>query len=76
MDKEEIKNQAKRILDKFTNALEKVKIEESRVERKEDRRKEFEGEEETNSEFRKIMFENAPKKKEDFIIGEKGKWIK
>ncbi len=25
--------------------------------------------------FREIMFENAPKKKGDFILGERGRWV-
>ena len=75
MKKEEIKKQAKEIIDNFVKALENIEVEEARVEREEDRRKESEGKE-ADSEFRKIMFENAPKKKEDFIIGEKGSWLK
>ena len=75
MKKEEIKKQAKEIIDNFVKALENIEIEESRVEREKDRREEAEGRE-TDEDFREIMFENAPKKKDDFIIGEKGKWIK
>jgi len=74
MDKEEIKLQAKRIIDKFSKALEKVSVEETRVEREEDRRQEKEGEE-ADSEFRKIMFENAPKKSGEYVEAEKGSWL-
>ena len=72
MDEELIKKQAKEILDKFARALEGVKTEEVKLERDEDRRKE-------NGEKlpidRKIMFENAPKKKGDCIEAEKGGWV-
>lgn len=76
MDEEAIKKQAKDILDNFVTALEKVKAEDVRVEREEDRRKERESEEsELNSDFRKIMLENAPKTKDDCIEAEKGGWV-
>jgi Asp-tRNA(Asn)/Glu-tRNA(Gln) amidotransferase C subunit len=74
MDKEEIKRQAKEIMDNFARALAKVKVVEGKVERKEDRREEKEGEE-ADSDFRKIMFENAPKTKDGCIEAEKGEWL-
>ena len=71
---QEIKKQAKRILDKFAGALEGIKEgEEHFVEREKDRREEGNGME-SDEEFRKIFFENAPKKDKDFILGEKGDW--
>jgi len=75
MDNEEIKKQAEEILDKFSKALEKIKIEEAKVERDKDRREEGEGRE-GDENFREIMFENAPKKKNEFIEAEKGEWTK
>ena len=57
MNQEEIKKQAKEIIDNFARALEKVKVEEVRVKREEDRRQEKEGQG-ASSDFRKIMFEN------------------
>lgn len=77
MEQEKIKQEAKEILGIFSQALEKVKedIGESYVEREEDRREETETTEEADEEFRKIMFENAPNKKGDFIVAEKGKWV-
>ncbi len=75
MRQEEIKRQAKEIIDKFAAALDRAGIEEESVsvERKEDRR--VEGEEsELDPDFRKIMFENAPETENDFIAGEKKKW--
>ncbi len=71
-EKEEIKRQAKKIVDDFSKKLAKVaKIPEPIVERDESEREENSNSCEID---KKIMFENAPEKKGDFIIGEKGKW--
>ena len=74
-EKEEIKKQAKEIMDKFSNKLSKVdeKLSEPFIEREECEREEGEGKE-SNSDFRERMFENAPRKNKDFIIAEKKKW--
>lgn len=73
-EKEQIKKEAKQILDKFSKALEKVGNEaEANVERDSDRRKEGIGSQ-SNPEFRRIIFENAPRHDEDFIIAEKKTW--
>ena len=75
MNQEEILKQAKKIMDNFHEALKDVeKLEESRVERDECEREEKEPGK-TDSEFRKIMLENAPKTKDDCIEAEKGKWV-
>jgi Asp-tRNA(Asn)/Glu-tRNA(Gln) amidotransferase C subunit len=72
-DREEIKKQVDSILQSFSKKLSEIKkdIGESNVEREE-----FEREEDGKpSELdRKIMFENAPEKNDDFIIGERKKW--
>jgi len=70
---EQIKNETKKLLDKFSLALSKIKSEDSNVERDEDRREEGEGKM-GDEEFRKIMFENAPSKNEEFILAERKKW--
>ncbi|VVB82583.1 Uncharacterised protein [uncultured archaeon] len=72
-EKEEIQNQVKSILKSFSEKLSKIDrdVEESFIERENFERKENGGAEEIS---RKIMFENAPEKNEDSIIGEKGKW--
>lgn len=71
---EEIRKEAKEILDKFAKALAVVKdIPDSFVERDEDRRKEREGEK-PDEDFRKIFFENAPATKKECIEAEKGGW--
>ena len=73
---EQIRLQAKELLDKFSRALSEVKVkegEEWNVERENFSREDGEGVK-TKEEFRKIMLENAPNKNEDFIIAEKKKW--
>lgn len=75
MNQSEILKQAKSIMDNFHEALKDVeKLEESRVERDECEREEGQGEK-TDSEFRKIMLENAPKTKDECIEAERGKWV-
>ena len=69
-----LEEETKKLLDKFSKALDSVKSEkESNVERDNDRRVEKDGKmcDET---FRKIMLENAPQKDNDFVIGEKKSW--
>lgn len=78
-EKEEIKRQAKDIMDKFSEKLSKIdkKIPEPLIEREEFERIESNVESDTNSEnsdFRKRIFENAPQKNEGFIIAERKKW--
>lgn len=76
MNQEKIKKQAKEILDKFSKALEKVKVSESKVERPEDRRQEYTEPSKEDSEFREILFNNAKEVRDECIIGEKGEWTK
>ena len=90
MDKKEIEKQAKEILDKFAKALSKIEEEKeiAYVDREEFERKEG-GEvssdkrsealknadkSEVYCDFKKELLENAPKKDNDFIIGEKREW--
>ncbi len=71
-EKEDIKKQAKGIMDSFSKKLSKVKdIPEPIIERKECERPEGGKPIEMD---REIMFENAPQKNKDFIIAEKKKW--
>ncbi|MCK5150089.1 hypothetical protein KAJ87_04150 [Candidatus Pacearchaeota archaeon] len=74
-EKQEIKEQAKFIMDDFSKKLSKIdkEIEEPLIERVEGEREEV-GAVEGNEEFRKIIFENAPEKNKDFIIAEKKSW--
>lgn len=76
---ENIKKETRKLLEKFSIALKNIKSEESYVEREEDRRAEKAEEavgegKKGDEEFRKIMFENAQQKNEDFIIAEKKTW--
>jgi len=74
-DLEKIKEDAKKIIDSFSEKLSMVSdsVKEPVIEKKEFERKEGNGQE-CDSDFRKIMFENAPEKNDDFIIGEKKRW--
>jgi len=61
-------------MDDFSKKLSKLgKIQDSLVERAQGEREEGKGESEKID--RKIMFENAPRKKNDFIEVEKGGWV-
>ncbi|HTY44093.1 MAG TPA: hypothetical protein VMC80_02525 [Patescibacteria group bacterium] len=74
-EKEEIRNQAKRIMEDFSKQLSKIdkKIEEPVIERKEFERQE--GKVKQDESFsRETMFKNAPNKNKDFIVAEKGEW--
>jgi hypothetical protein len=79
MEQEELKKlelETKKLLDEFSKALSSVKLseeEEWNVERDSDRREEGEGVQ-GDINFRKIMFENASQKDEDFILAEKKTW--
>lgn len=72
-EKDQIKKQAKSIMNSFSSKLAKLnlKTDSSNVEREEFERVEGEGNE-GSSEFRKRMFDNAKNKNDDFIISEKG----
>ena len=70
---QKIKEEAKRIMDNFASALEKVEhlTEEQGVKRSEQFREEESAK--TEKSFREIFFHNAEHEK-DFVKGEKGKW--
>ena len=75
INKEEIEEQAKQILDKFADALKGVDKEDidSYVDRDEFERIERIGNE-CESLFKKKILENAPENDDDFILVEKGSW--
>jgi len=74
-EQEDIKKEAKEIIDNFSKALKGVeKIEFKGVER--DRKLRQETKIECDPEFRKAFFDNAPKKSGDWIKAEKGAWKK
>ena len=74
-EKEEIKKEAKSIMDSFSKKLEKVKdkISEPIIEREKFEREEQVGKE-CDEDFRKRMLENHPTKNRDFIVAEKKSW--
>lgn len=75
-EKEEIKRQAKRIMDDFGKALEKVDSGGDFVFVARDDFTRDEGNAlKPDPEFKKIMFENAPKKNKNSIFAEKGGWV-
>jgi len=74
IDKEKITKQAKSIMDNFIRALDKAKgiKEEFGSERKCSMRAEIK--KDKDRDFRKRMFKNAPKKRDDFLVMEKKNW--
>ena len=75
-EKKQIEDKAKRIMLDFGKTLEKLpKVKEAVVERESFMREESKSESERDSDFRKIMFDNAPNKEGDCIVAEKGKWV-
>ncbi|MEK6872642.1 MAG: Asp-tRNA(Asn) amidotransferase GatCAB subunit C [Nanoarchaeota archaeon] len=73
MDQNKVKIEAKKILDRFAKALEKVKTKETEfyVDREEFERAEIKGKSE---DFKSELLKNAPQKDSYFVIAEKGKW--
>ena len=76
-EREEIRKQAKKIMDDFSEKLEGVKLDylDFGVVRDFSERDENLGENDENFD-KGIMFENASDKNKDFIIAEKGGWEK
>lgn len=74
-EKEEIRKEAKSIMDDFSLKLGKIKrdIKEPFIEREDFERTEGEGSN-PDDDFRKRFFENAPNKNSDFILAEKKGW--
>jgi len=73
-EKENIRKQAKNIMDDFSKKLSKAKgeIKEPFIERDKGERKENEGK--CSDIDKEIMFNNAPEKNKDFIIAERKTW--
>ena len=73
---EQIRKEAKQLLDKFAKELDKVKISD-KSEKKEVGGFREEGKsfgKSNDGEFRKAMFKNAPNTKDDCIVAEKKSW--
>lgn len=75
MDKEEIRKEAKEILDNFSKSLNKVKFKEKKgkSDGNSGMREEKEGMK-GSEDFRMRMFDNSPEKEGDYIIAEKKNW--
>jgi len=73
-EREEIRKQAKSIIDSFSKKLDKVKLsgEEPMILRPQGERSEGEGK--CNELDRETIFKNAPSSAGDFIVAEKGGW--
>jgi len=72
--REKIRKEAKHIIDNFVKSLEKVKIKTGKeMEEVGGFREEGPGKK-ADSDFRRIMFKNAPNKSGDSIIAEKKSW--
>ncbi|MEK6914989.1 MAG: hypothetical protein AABW89_00410 [Nanoarchaeota archaeon] len=73
MDNEEIKKEARELLDKFGKDLTGFKIESKLNFKGGELRKEKPGED-CDIDFKTIMFKNAPRKNEECLILEKAHW--
>lgn len=74
-EKEEIRRDAKKLLDEFASKLSKIKAQEDHLDNGTGFREEGEGWN-TDPEFRDLMFLNAPFVEGDSIVAEKGGWKK
>jgi len=74
-EKEDIRKEAKKIIDDFSEKISKAKVpkEEPVIEREEFERAEKSGNE-CDEDFRERMLSNAPNKNKDAIIAETKKW--
>lgn len=75
-EKKAVEQKAKNTILEFGKTIERLpKMEDATVERELFERPETQPWQ-TDQEFRKIMFKNAPETKEDCIVAEKGAWTK
>jgi len=74
-EKEEIKQEAKSLLNEFATKLSEIKAPEGHFENNSGTRKEGTGWQ-TDQEFKSTTLANAPLVKDNFIIAEKGAWKK
>lgn len=72
--KQEIKEQAKKILDNFSKALEGIEDKKllSGIEREKQLREESKTK--CDKEFKKLFLKNVPKTEGDYVLAEKKKW--
>lgn len=72
-EKEEIRKDAKKLLDEFSSKLSKIKTSEPKPEANENLRTEASSWK-TNDDFRELMMDNAPFTDNGLITAEKGGW--
>ena len=72
-EKEEIRRDSKKLLNKFASKLEKIKAPEGHFKNESGTRVEGSGWK-TDEEFKSTMFSNAPFVEDDSIVAEKGAW--
>ncbi len=73
-ERNEIRREAKKILDNFASALEKVKVKKEKIKKDAGGYRNEGSGHGHDEEFRKIMLDNAPDKEGDCIVAEKKKW--
>jgi Asp-tRNA(Asn)/Glu-tRNA(Gln) amidotransferase C subunit len=73
-DRQEILKQAKKIMDEFVSALSKVNVKEKFGAERTEQVRICSKEKCDSTEFRKRIFKNAPKIKDDYFIMEKKEW--
>jgi hypothetical protein len=74
-EKDQIKQDSKRLLTEFASKLEKIKAPESHLENNSGTRQEGSGWQ-TDEEFKNTTLANAPFVEENFLVAEKGAWKK
>jgi len=72
-EKEQIKQDSKKLLNEFASKLNKIKAPEEHFQNKTGTREEGDGWE-TDPEFKSTMLSNAPFVEDDAIVAEKGGW--
>ncbi|MDO8508820.1 MAG: hypothetical protein Q7S27_04000 [Nanoarchaeota archaeon] len=70
----EIREEAKRLLDNFARALEKVKVQGEKIKKPHGGYRNEGSGQKADGDFRERIFSNAPEKYGDFIIAESKKW--
>lgn len=74
-EKEQIRQDSKKLLNKFASKLSKIKTSVNHFENETGTRNESDGWN-TDTEFQNISFSNAPFVEDNSIVAEKGKWKK
>ena len=74
-EKEEIKRDSKKLLDEFSSKIQKIKVSEKHFEKDSGMREEGTPWD-SDSNFKELMFQNAPFVDDDCIVAEKGAWKK